>query len=311
MNQIGFPRWDKAIKLNGSNTPITITEPGIRQTNSESSVYGSDVYYIPFVRDSDNYVNATMTISISHKDTSIGYKCDWQYTQLQNNPNSSNDEAEYFATFFMYMTKNVFGTNKFKILDKTIFRSNGHDPLDVSLKTNSNRSTNNIASAVDICQDVTVFYQYCPYIKERGFCRVGESFCDLCSECLSSIGSYSYTYCLQGWADTGGGNGGDGSMGNGFSTSSGNTSGGNSTPPNPCGGSSTPLEGTQGIKSGSGNMQTFNLPCNPNPGWIPILRDQEILNEIQKEDDDADSAYINNPCGQTMRYGNLAWKGPI
>jgi uncharacterized membrane protein YgcG len=40
-------------------------------------------------------------------------------------------------------------------------------------------------------------------------------------------------------------------------------------------------------------------------------RDREILEEIQREDDEADAAYLNNPCGTTLRFGNLAWKGPI
>ncbi len=40
-------------------------------------------------------------------------------------------------------------------------------------------------------------------------------------------------------------------------------------------------------------------------------RDREILEEIQREDDEADAAYLNNPCGSTLRYGNLAWKGPL
>jgi len=46
-------------------------------------------------------------------------------------------------------------------------------------------------------------------------------------------------------------------------------------------------------------------------GYQLTDRDREILEEIQREDDEADAAYLNNPCGTTLRYGNLAWKGPI
>jgi hypothetical protein len=46
-------------------------------------------------------------------------------------------------------------------------------------------------------------------------------------------------------------------------------------------------------------------------GYQLTDRDREILEEIQREDDEADAAYLNNPCGSSLRYGNLAWKGPI
>lgn len=98
VNQIGYPRWDKTI--------IVAKPKASGRGNSDSS---NTTYYVPFVRDSQNYVNASMIINASATDTTFFYKCDWQYGELQNNNSVISDSAEYFAVFFMMMDKSVFG----------------------------------------------------------------------------------------------------------------------------------------------------------------------------------------------------------
>jgi len=91
----------------------------------------------------------------------------------------------------------------------------------------------------------------------------------------------------------------------------------------PGGGFGVGIGGGGGFGGGGGSSQygpdhswgPFPIP----PGMVGVMtgdlqltdRDREILEEIQREDDEADAAYLNNPCGTTLRFGNLAWKGPI
>ena len=60
-----------------------------------------------------------------------------------------------------------------------------------------------------------------------------------------------------------------------------------------------------------GNWGPFTISGGMFGSYQLTEEDREILKEIQREDDEADAAYLNNPCGSTLRYGNLAWKGPI
>jgi hypothetical protein len=64
--------------------------------------------------------------------------------------------------------------------------------------------------------------------------------------------------------------------------------------------------------SGGGFVNPWN-PLDINPMYSVDLADwqEEILGEILLEDAEADEAYLENPCGSTLRYGNLAWKGPL
>src|SRR5688572_22288687 len=67
IKQIGFPRWDKAII---NKRTLVKGRTGADSTN---------IIYVPFVRDSQNYVNAAMVIKTTGSDTSFSYLCDWQY----------------------------------------------------------------------------------------------------------------------------------------------------------------------------------------------------------------------------------------
>lgn len=61
--QIGYPRWDKIMSTTSN-----------RRIKTESDTV--NIFYVPFVRDSQNYVNASMLISASPNDTSFRYLCD-------------------------------------------------------------------------------------------------------------------------------------------------------------------------------------------------------------------------------------------
>ena len=114
VGQIGYPRWDKA---------KVISNLGNIQGRGNAGD-SATITYIPFVRDSEEFVNATMTISASAEDTSFSYLCDWQYTQKNFTFDTSiADNAFRYFLFFALQDNNVFGHTRFQILDNDILQS--------------------------------------------------------------------------------------------------------------------------------------------------------------------------------------------
>lgn len=235
VNQIGFPRWDKIVSTTAQK----------RTTGRQGSDSSLSTYYIPFVRDSQSYVNASMIIKVYPSDTTFSYKCDWQYSQRQNNLNSITDSAEYFAVFFMVLDKAVFGRTEFLVTDTNLFRSSNKNPFTIKLDTLQSGGRNNLMEPVELCQNVTISWQDCPYIPIYGYCFGEGGACDNCTYCTSSL---SYNYCWIEWVETGGGGGSGGAGGGGGGT------GGGSPPP--CGG---PIASKSNLYEG----------CVP--GWSPIV----------------------------------------
>lgn len=242
--QIGYPRWDKAVSTS-SRSKI------MGRGNSDSSLA---TYYVPFVRDSQNYVNASMIIKTYPSDTTFSYKCDWQYSELQNNPNSYADSAEYYAIFFMVLDKTVFGYTEFEITDTTLFRHNNHKPLKIKLDSLQIGGRNNLLEPIEFCQQTTISWQDCPWNNTT--CGGPGGSCDNCYLCTSSV---SWTYCWTEWIETGGGGGTGGTGGTGGGGGTG--SGGGTTPP-PCGG---PIASRNQVQQGC------EPGWNPDPTPIPTI----------------------------------------
>jgi hypothetical protein len=243
VKQIGYPRWDKIVTTASKNKIAG-------RVNSDSSL---TTYYLPFVRDSQNYVNASMVIRTYPSDTIFSYKCDWQYSERQNNLNSYADSAEYYAIFFMVLDRAVFGHTEFEITDTTIFRHNNHKPLRIKLDSLQIGGRNNLLEPIELCQETTISWQDCPWNNTN--CAGAGGICDNCWQCTSSV---SWTYCWTAWIETGGSGGSGGTGGSG---SGGTSSGGGSTPP-PCGGSNAARNQTQ---------QGCEPGWNPDPTPVPTL----------------------------------------
>jgi hypothetical protein len=247
INQIGYPRWDKTIVIRAENKSNSLT----------SSDDSSNTYYIPFVRDSQNFVNASLVIFTNNYDTSFTFKYDWKYKQMQNTVNSINDSAEKFALFFMNLDKAVFGHTKFKILDQDLFRQNNKKGLFIVLSNSTNQ--NNLVAQVQ-CTDVQLSYNDCPY--SIGHCYGPGGVCDAFSFCVNGecTSSVEYQYC-----DDGGGAGGGTSSGDGDGSGLPN---GDGPPGNTNGGGPTGNGG--GCSScGSGGQQGPNgSPIGT--GWVPV-----------------------------------------
>ncbi len=245
--KIGYPRWDKAI-TNAKK------KGGLNARNLQGD--SIQTFYIPFVRDSQNFVNASMIIQTSQTDTSFTYRCDWQYAQMENNINSATDSAEHFATFFMVLDKAVFGYNKFNIVDTNLFRTQHGPTKYVKLDSSAGPNVNNFYDLVEFCQDVVVFVQYCQF-PDSDQCRNG---CDWCYQCVQSS---HYTYCWEEYVWMGGGSTGGGTGGSG-----GGGGGGGSTPPD-CG--VVPVDPLV-----AGRVE----PCDEEPGWEPEPIEDEPITTV-------------------------------
>lgn len=231
---IGYPRWDKMVT---KESPTTISE---RSPDSSSQTY-----FVPFVRDEDNYVNSAMVIKINNTDTTFFYKSDWEYTTFENNPEQLNDSAENFAAFFMTLDYVVFGHKNFKIIDSALFRNSNGAADRVKLDSMQLTVSNNLLVAVEYCSPTEISWNACP---NPGQCRgIGGA----CDHCLAFCTKFlNVMYCWTGMVETGG-SGGSGGSGGG---------GGEGVPnPPPCGG---PV-GARG-----------NVPCTGGVGgWTPIEDD--------------------------------------
>src|SRR5687768_15575298 len=63
IEQMGYPRWDKAMVFSNSNT-------------SRSASLDTNYVYIPFVRETEDFVNSLLIVKTTATDTAHTWKCD-------------------------------------------------------------------------------------------------------------------------------------------------------------------------------------------------------------------------------------------
>jgi hypothetical protein len=234
VKQIGFPRWDK----------ITLYTSKYNINSFASSNDSTHTYFVPFVRDSQNFVNASLIIVANPSDTTFRFRYNWQYLQMQNTPNSVLDSAENFAIMFMRLDKAVFGYKKFSITDNNLFKRNGKNAIHVELRDSVIQ--NNLYEQVT-CTSITITYNDC-YAPDSDECSGG---CDGCWFCTAAI---HITSCTEG--SGGGSSGGSGIPTGGGPTGNGGCSG--------CGGG-----GQQGPSGNSGGG-----------GWQPVVYSDEPIHDV-------------------------------
>lgn len=224
--QIGFPRWNKKIVR-------YVSSPDGRSFSDSS-----EIIYIPFVRDSQNYVNAALAITVTPIDTSFRYFCDWEYISLADSTSDATDSAEHYALFFMILDREVFGHRRFVISDTSLFFDGYRKPAFIELADtlNSTGRGNYYSPTGEWCENFTIWWVNCQY-QNTPDCSNG---CDECSLCVESL---SYTLC---WPPDGGGSGGN-------SGGSGGGGGVSGTPPN-----------CQPVA-----LKGANVNPNCEPGWYP------------------------------------------
>ncbi|NCI45619.1 hypothetical protein [Sediminibacterium soli] len=298
VERIGYPRWDKTMKTQKNLASQSISKAmGTSGPSAAGNTGYYDIYYVPFVRDSQNYVNAAMVIKASAKDTSISYLCDWQYKRMANSSNRINDKAEYMAVFFMVLDNKVFGHTRFKITDQSLFAANNNRPTEVTLGLSKSEVDDKPSYMyyAQTCLDVTVWYvpNTCTY--NGGVCYGPGGSCDHCGipQC-PALSSVTFSYCWGEWIYTDGGGGGGGTGGSG--DTGGGGGGGGPVPPDPCGGDNNPVVPANVGNHASGNVKSFSEPCNPNPGWTPSGYDRPI---------DPSSEIYSNDLGRMITYGEI------
>ena len=113
VKRVGFPKWDKARIAGGKKAA----------TNGRSSIdTNAKFIYIPFARDTDNYVNASLVVKIKDRDTGFAMLYANRYPlfgfdTLKNDSWNARNVFQLFATFDYV----IFGHRQFLIKDKRIF----------------------------------------------------------------------------------------------------------------------------------------------------------------------------------------------
>jgi len=182
IKKIGYPRWDKAITVNFS---------GVLHRGASDS---TELTYIPFVREEDSVVNASLLVQTSPTDTAFKYICDWQYQYEQNGLLEDTEvSAERIAFTLMTLDKEVFGHSKYKLTDSRLFENYFPDSLrgNQSYLELGTQSGNRISNRTESMAAPVTFTIYCP-------------------SCVSLYWQITYYYNLNGiptWEFSGGGGG--------------------------------------------------------------------------------------------------------
>ena len=276
VDQIGYPRWDKIIKQSKANAKVS--NASVAQGNKNFSINENSsvtIYYVPFVRDSQNYVNATMVIKASAKDTTINYLCDWQYRNKKHGILQIDTTAESYALFFMRIDNWTLGHTKFNITDPSLFVSSSYPQTSskqISFVKQSSQSVSSqgVATFLELVDDCTGIYVCVSgtssSVAPENNCNCGQNN-HYSTESLAMPCYYMGGWCNDSEDDSGddgigiiGGDGGGGGGGGGSSSS-----GGGGVPPSPCNTTVTTL-------SAQKSVATFQAqPCDGNPGWEPIV----------------------------------------
>jgi len=295
VKQIGYPRWDKAIAV--SKTDASVNGRG-------QTVDSANIYYVPFVRDSENFVNASLLISTELNDTTFEYKCNWQYKNFTYGTPHQDSTAERYALFFMIMDYRTFGYTQFKITDTNLFYNNhpyngNGRRIGLTISNQGGKGYSAYVENLEVC----AYYYHCG-TPDAAVCNDADG-CDFldCStgECYLS----DVEFCDDSWPVGGGGGGGAGNgggngggTGGAGGTGGGSGSGGGGTPPE-CGEPLQPLAGRTNIVD----------PCGP--GWVPDYGDDpppqqacdSFIDSLQNDATFADKfKSLNNTATTNLNY---------
>ncbi len=134
---VGFPYWNKALSYSpgsGSNA----------RTGTDDSL---NFYFIPFVRDTQNIVNACLIIKTRGSDTSYKWLCDWQYKDTAY----TGVTRRATSAFLMQIDKEVFGQQrKYHVTDTALFDSRT-SAVTVNGTSVLGASADNRSAVVEIC----------------------------------------------------------------------------------------------------------------------------------------------------------------
>ncbi len=109
IQRVGLPVWNKAQIYRNGNLAGRGQEDSVTYT------------YIPFSRENENFVNASLVIQTTPTDTTTSWICDWQYNYYDfNPPTGSSLTAIQVFIFFAKQDNHVFGRRQFSITDNRL-----------------------------------------------------------------------------------------------------------------------------------------------------------------------------------------------
>lgn len=295
VKQIGFPYWNKAITVSGS----VAGKNGQRGTSDSI-----ELTYIPFVRDSQNYVNATLAIATTTSDTVYQILCDWQYDDTA----TTNISKPEFALTMMNLDNAVFGNRMYRMLDTTIFQN---DVQFVKLNSYSaNRpATSSRNSLVSYVYSYSICWsEWVPIDEGQVYgCAPGPD----CPFYTEEVECLDITWTVGGDGG-GGGTGGTGGTGGNGGTSGGGNGGGWTPPTNEdsCGGLAARTELMQGC--GTGWTPTGGGSGTPPPNDSTIAENlkrlynkcltmsNNLFDSAQLDKDERTFTYVINGLNDTV-----------
>ncbi len=233
VQRIGYPRWNKTLSYSSADGPGSTSRTG---TNDSL-----DLYFIPFVRDTQQYVNACLVIKTLRGDTTYKWLCDWQYKDsAYTGLNRRNT-----ATLLMVIDREIFGQQReYLVTDTTLFDSRTSS-VHITGTSITGTSAQNRSATVEICVTYLV-----PVNGWLSGCEPGSS-CNPYQE---------VTQCTSTTLDDNLGGGNNINNGTGW-TGGGSTAGWTQPPANPC-----------ALFSTGGREPELPPGCTEayGPGWMPI-----------------------------------------
>ncbi len=137
---VGYPRWNSVMSYSSADGHSGNTS----RTGTNDSL---DLYFIPFVRDTQQIVNACLIIKARGRDTSYKWLCDWQYKDSAYTGLSRRNTA----ALLMLIDAEVFGQQrKYLVSDTTLFDSRT-SPARINGTSILNTSAQGRSAVVEIC----------------------------------------------------------------------------------------------------------------------------------------------------------------
>lgn len=245
---VGYPYWDKTIRIKGKNS-----------MGRGSTGDSADFYYIPFVRDSQNYVNSSLIVKTTSTDTTVRWLSDWQYAGFgfdTTNANAPNARKDFLT--LANLERTTFGHTIFLISDGRIFGYPDTQNLKVAVYPPGDTTNRGYGRGTDEaeyanCQRVNICVTSGPSNTSRGVDAI------VPTGCITEIPALFCNVYIY----TGGGNSGWTPIGSGYVPDTGGNGGngfppgyieGWSPPPNPC----------------AGNSNRSNIVQDCNSAWVVI-----------------------------------------
>lgn len=288
VNRAGYPIWEKARTITSS----------VLLSRNEIDNQQDTITIIPLVKDNTQIVDSYLAAKINGQITLKLFESK-EVTELLNVHDQTN--ANKYALLFMNLTKETFGTKRFRVTNETLFaefRNNSNEIIEVILP--DYQATSRMAQ---LCVTITIATtsQFCGTPGFHG-CA---SQCDNCGTYCYPKTTYQFAEICNDWwvPDSGGGGTSVGDDGSGGTSSGGN----NNVDFNPC------LTLGSVIVDGRIAEICNDIPQNW-PGWVPILEETNIpasdslviarLNKISNAISDSSNSLFNKANNRAM---NKEW----